>query len=645
MATETLFKQFSTISEDQWLDQIKSDLKGADYNKKLVWKTLDGIVMKPFFTDVDCDERKASKSVRRGPQHDGRKWRIREQVREQNVADARAHILRAQERGAQEASLLTYPSGVPVFEQEDMSQLIEGVNLNNLPIHWLAGPFAPQTAAMFLNELARKRLDSVSIRGSVDYDPLLDAAAAWTVHGFDGWQERAVRFYEAVMVLPQYTWITIRGNQVEKGGASIAQELGISMSLAAGYLTLLSEHGKDPVQCAKHMEFRYAVGSNYLLEIAKLRAHRVLAENLLKAFGVTDVFPAVHVDTTSSNKTLYDPFNNLLRATIESMAAAMGGADSISPAAFDQGYHSPDEFSEHLARNTHHLLRDEAFLDKVSDPLGGSYVTEYLTDQYVEKAWDLFYAIQKHGGFAEAWKCGFLPGEIAKVRHEKALRVSTGKTPIVGTTVYPQVSEKRLDSVGKFRLSRRLDNTSHNLDELRQNFLDGASLNDYESGEPVGDSALNSFRPAWPIEHLRLRMERFVKHGGKAPTVLLAQFGERAMRKARADFCAGFFGIGGYDVLKSEVFASAEALAARVSSNRPDVLVLCSSNEEYADFAKALNEALDDCRPLVIVGGYQGLDIKELRASGIDDFVYARADAVAFLHALHEKFEIPQETL
>ncbi len=645
MAAKTLFQDFPSVTPEAWKDQVIRDLKGADFDKKLVWKTLDGLEMKPFFTAEDIDAERVSKSARRGWETEGQGWVIREQIRENTVAEANAHVRRAQERGTLEVSVLTYPTGVPIHDQEGMSAFVEGLFLTEVPIHWLAGPFAAQTAAMFQNELARKRIDSVDVCGSVDYDPLLDAATEWTTHGFDGWQERALRFFEGIAVLPRYTWLTIRGNQVEKGGASIAQELAISMALAADYLGLLDENDKDLTDFARHMEFRYAVGSNYLLEIAKLRAHRVLAQNLFKSFGISEAIAKIHVDTTSSNKTLYDPYNNLLRATTESMAAVMGGANSISPAAFDQGYHSPDEFSEHLARNTHHLLREEAFLGKVSDPLGGSYAVEYLTDGYINAAWELFLQIQSHGGFAKAWQCGFLPSEIQRIRQEKSQRVSTGKTPIVGTTVYPNLKERRLESGSRFHYSHRLDNTTHCITELRENFLDGASLKDYESGTPVGDSALGPFRPAWPIEHLRLRMERQVKDGGTAPVILLAQIGDPAMRKARADFCTGFFGIGGYDIRCPAPFKSCEEVVQAVETEKADVLAVCSSNDEYLAVTEELNTLLPEKRPLIIVAGYAGLDIKGLRANDVDDFVHARTDALAFLNALHDTFHITKETL
>lgn len=642
-----LFEEFPPISTEQWMEVVQKDLKGADFEKKLVSVTLDGIRLKPFYRAEDLPSEIAGEL--RGYRADGNPWAMREEIREADLAEASGHALRALNRGAEELAVYTYPIGPRLRTQEQMQRFLEGIYLEAVPIHWISGPLSPHALAMLVNEAKRRGLGLDQLRGSVDLDPIMDRCAGWTEAPLDSWTDdllETVRFLLTEM--PAYGLLTIRGAFIEKAGASLAQELAFTMSLLAEYLTVLKQGlqegriavpGADSPEAAlahivSRCELRFGVATNYFLEIAKLRAARLLTRNVLEAFGISGARPKIHAITTSSNKTLYDPYNNLLRATIEAMAAVVAGVDSLSVAAYDQGYNTPDEFSAHLARNSGSLLREEAYLAKVADPLGGSYTVESLTRSYCDNAWGLFRCMEAAGGFVAAWNNGTVSSELDRVRAQRAKQVSARRRTIVGTTVYPNLKEQRLADVQPREPVRQI-RAGANLPHLLERFAAGDDLEAWIGKNRVPSTSLDPFRPSWPFEHLRLRVERHVALGGKRPLIYLAMLGDPAMRRARAGFCLGFFGAGGYDVQEG-TFQTPQEAAEAAEAAGADALVLCSSDPEYPDLARALQTDL-----YLIVAGYPQDSLEELKSLGVRDFVHLRLDLLETLERYHERFGIP----
>jgi methylmalonyl-CoA mutase len=382
-------------------------------------------------------------------------------------------------------------------------------------------------------------------------------------------------------------------------------------------------------------ELRLGVGTNYFLEIAKLRAARSLVGEILDHFGVT-ARPKIHAITTSSNKTLYDPYNNLLRGTIEAAAAVIGGVDSLTVAAYDQGYHAPDEFSEHLARNTDNLLLEEAQLGRVADPLGGSYTVEVLTHSIAEAARGVMATIAAAGGIVGASESGWIEAELNRIKSARALQVSTRKRTIVGTTVYPNLKERRLDDVESRPVPRQITGlATADLDGLARTMAAGGDIKHHIGETPCPSTPFDAFRPSWPYEYLRLRTERHGRTGGKVPVIFLAKLGDVTMRQARAAFCLGFFGAAGYQI-QEEAFASVDDAAQAAERAGADLLVLCSSDAEYLNLATGLKTTTP-----VVVAGYPADQVEALKAAGISDFVHLRQDIYLTLEQWHTRFKIP----
>jgi methylmalonyl-CoA mutase len=631
---DRLLSEFPAISTEAWRDQVVTDLKGADFERRLVTTNLDGVRVRPFYRAEDVPQ-EAHPQKREGG------WRFREEIREPDLETANRHLHRALDRGADDVSILSYPSGPAPQTLSDMAALMDGLWDRGAKIHWQCGPLSAHLLAMFICEARVRDVDLKSLEGSTDLDPIMDRCAGWIDADLGTWEEQTLlRIQDIADHLPKYGLLCIRGALFEKAGASIGQELGWSLALLNEYLiavrSALDEGrlripGFDTVESAlaevvRRTEVRVGVGTSYFFEVAKLRALRALLSSLLASHGVRDVLPTIHATATSSNKTVYDATNNLLRGTVEAMAMAVGGADSITVAAYDQAYHTPDEFSEHLARNTHSLLASEAHIDAVADPLAGSYTVEWLTEAYADRAWAILQEIESAGGFVEVWQSGKIESELESVRQTRSQQVRTRRRVIVGTTAFGNARERRLKDVDTKPAARVVRPFKGSLADSVEVFIEAGRLESWLTDVPVPPSALDPYRVSWPYEHLRLRTERHAK----TPVVRLVLFGDPKMRHARAGFCQSLLAAGGYDVVETIVKDLSE-----VPPTGADLCVLCSADDGYV-------AALEAHRPSVplYIAGYPEADLERLKEIGVAGFLHIRQPLDEVLQQLHTHFGI-----
>jgi methylmalonyl-CoA mutase len=634
---ERFLSDFPPITTETWREQIQTDLKGADFDKRLVATNLDGIKVQPFHRAEDVEKYRTSPLKTRVG------WKFREEIRELDLKTANDHLHRALDRGADDVSILTYPTGPTPKSLNDLAVLLDGVWDRGAKIHWQCGPLSGHMLAMLLSEARARDIDLATLEGSTDLDPILDRCSGWIDADLESWEaETITRIQEITSYLPKYGLLCIRGAFLEKAGASIGQELAWTLALLHEYLvairaaldagTLKIPGCEDPVaalsEIVRRSEIRLGVGTSYFFEISKIRAMRQLLLSLLASHGIHDVMPAIHATSTSSNKTVYDPTNNLLRGTVEAMAMAVGGADSITVAAYDQGYHAPDEFSEHLARNTHTLLGAEAHLNVVADPLAGSYTVEWLTQAYVARAWEILNGIEDKGGFIQAWERGEIASELERVRTARSHQVRTRRRLIVGTTAFGNPLERRLPEIEDRPTAYVVRPILGSIDDTLDAFVEAGHLDHWMTNVKVPSTALDPYRVSWPYEHLRLRTERH----GRIPVVHLVLFGDLKMRHARAAFCQSLLSAGGYQVSESVVKSLAE-----VRTDGVDLCVLCSADDAYIP-------ALEANRPSVsvFVAGYPEADLEHLRSLGVEGFLHLRQPIDEILNDLHDRFGIPE---
>jgi methylmalonyl-CoA mutase len=457
----TLSQDFPPVSTAAWEAQIQKDLKGADYEKKLVWRTDEGIPVRPYY---------------RGDSLTG---------------------LEAQTESA--------PAQFPF------------VRGNGTP--WV--------------------IDQ-------DAQPPKDA---------------------------------IRADLVHDAGAHAVEELGIALAAGVERLAQLSD-GRSVDEAAREIQFVFAVGSIYFFEIAKLRAARMIWARAVVAFSPADPNSArmqLHVRTSRLNKSVCDPYTNLLRVTTEAMSAAIGGCDTLTV--------EPFGFDPHLALNLQRVLAEEAHLNAVADPAGGSYYIEALTASLARAAWKLFQQIESEGGYGQALASGWLAKHVAQTRAAREKAVSSRRRTLVGVNNYPNLNEKDLEPPPAF---------------------------------DTATAPFPSFRLAEPFEKIRRRTAQHAHTTGRAPKVLLLKRGDLKMRMARAQFALNFFGCSGFEIVESEEYAGAGA----------DLVVLCSSDPEYLAFAQDVCPRAD---VPVIVAGNPKDQVDALKAAGVQGFVHVMSDAVETL--------------
>ncbi len=382
-----------------------------------------------------------------------------------------------------------------------------------------------------------------------------------------------------VVETPDWPADAIRADRLHDAGATAVQELAWAVADGVDRLASETDGGRSVDDAARGLAFVFAVGSLYFVEIAKLRAARLLWGAAVAAFGPTRAASRVmrlHVRTARANKSVYDPYTNLLRVTTEAMAAAIGGADSLLV--------EPHGFDPHLAVNVQRILVEEAHLDVVADPAGGSYYVESLTDALGREAWTLFQEIEAAGGAAAARAAGLLDAHLDASRTRRAQAVALRRRTLVGVNDYPDLTEKG-PAVGPFP--------------------------EVDAGGPL------PMRLAAPFESIRARTARHAAATGRTPVVHLLTRGDLRMRMARANFCLNFFGCAGFDVTQGDVLPPAA-----------DLVVLCSADDAYPALVR---EVVPLVAAPVIVAGYPRDRIDDLRAAGVQGFVHVRSDAVATL--------------
>lgn len=652
-----LREEFPPVSNAAWRAAVDADLKGADFDRKLLWRTYEDLAVQPYYREDALEDLAYLESApgqapwHRGHSASGNAWTILQEILNPDAAEANRAARQALDGGADGVCFRTeaVPTGVRGVNLQTLSQmrtLIRDLPLYNAGFHFRAGANALPVLANFLAALEAGKADPGDIQGSVDYDPLSVLATQGEIAG-----SREQLFFELANVLgtvqstmPGFRAISVQAAPLLEAGGSAVQEIAFTLSAVAEYLSGLAAHGQAPTAVLPHMQIGFAIGSTYFMEIAKLRAARLLISRVAGAYlneGETVPPVSILARTADFNKSLYDPHTNLLRATTEAMAAAIGGADAILVSPFDATFRAPDDHSLRLSRNIQLVLKHEAYLDKVADPAAGSYLFETLTDSLASAAWALFQRVEGMGGFLSAAANGFLKGELGRVAESRKQAVASRKQVLLGVNQYPNLTEKALPKVDVDALiSEYLPHEKpfelaqdSILASLSSAFTAGSVLNDALEALSGRDRLIAQpiaiARAAEPYERLRLLTETVERDSGSAPTVFLFKMGNVAMRQARAAFVSNFFGCAGFSIGDNLGFASVkEAVAAAVAA-KSDIVALCSSDEEYVELAREACPQLRAAIPhaKIVVAGFPKESIETLKQLGVDDFVHVRTVA------------------
>lgn len=606
-----LFADFPPVSTADWEAKIIEDLKGADYEKRLVWKTIEGIPVRPYYRAENLDGLPQAGTLpceapyARGNRIKDNDWLIRQDFEAVDPVKANEYAREAIAKGAQAVGF----NAEGVGTADDLDKLLGGIDLDTTAIHMLHGTNYPMLLGL-LNEYAAQK----KLKGSLDFDPLGYFLLYEKFH-----KSRETSFGRAAELVkmaaehqPGFHVITINGQHYHNAGANIVQELAYSLAQACEYLDALTDKGLSPVEVAGTMQFTFAVGSSYFMEIAKLRAVKMLWARIIEAYLKADHkhgaenSPAslpihIHAVTSIWNKSVYDPYVNMLRTTTEAMAATLGGVNSLCIKAFDSSFRKPDAFAYRMARNQQIILKHEAYFNKVADPAAGSYYIESLTNDIAVEAWKLFLKVEAEGGFIKAVESASVRTSIEETCQRRDYDIAMRKRVFVGTNQYANTDERMLDKVEPT-----------------------AQLTDM--------AVLRQYRGTQAFEAMRMAVESHARKGFDIPKVFLFTYGNLTMRKARATFSGNFFGVAGYKVIDNLGFPDINTGVNAALEAGANIVVLCSSDDEYLEMAPAaglIKQAAPGTR--VVVAGNPKDIIEQLNDAGVDDYIHMRTNVLESL--------------
>lgn len=627
---EKLFSDFPPVSTQEWMDKIMVDLKGADFEKKLVWKTNEGFKVKPFYRQEDLEGLKTTEGLPgqypyiRGIKKDDNTWFIRQDIVVENASEANAKALDILNKGVDS---LGFQIKAKELNAEYLDTLLKDIccecielNFSTCQRHTL------QLAQLLVAYFQKKGYAPEKLKGSLNFDPI----SKMMQKGKDVSAVIATgkELVETLAGYPHFRCIAVNSVQLNNAGAYIYQELGYALAWGNEYLNQLVEAGVPAALAAKKIKFNFGISSNYFMEIAKFRAARMLWADIVKQYQPkcprTDCKNTgadgtcycackmvAHAETSNFNLTLFDAHVNLLRTQTEAMSAAIAGVNSITVSPFDKTYETPNDFSERIARNQQLLLKEESHLNRIVDPAAGSYYIENLTVSIAKEAWKLFLAVEEAGGMLQAVKAGSVQEAVNqsnKARHEA---VSKRKEILLGTNQYPNFNELAGDK-------RPLDGCTK------------CGCGGHEE-EETALVKLQTARAASEFEALRLETE----NSGKRPKAFMLTIGNLAMRQARAQFSCNFLACAGYQVIDNLGFASVEEGIEAAMKAQADIVVLCSSDDEYAEYAIPAFKALNG-RAMFIVAGAPACMV-ELKAAGIENFIHVRCNVLETLREYNRK--------
>ena len=616
-----LFSEFAPNTMQEWIDKVTVDLKGADFNKKLVWRTNEGFNVQPMYRLENMQDLKNLDCLPgefpfvRGNKKDNNDWYVRQDIVVEDLAEANKKALDVLNRGVNSLGFVL--NGCQEFTKADMEVLLKDICLECVEIKFLAGCKKGSILDAFKAVVEERGIAPEKIQGGINVDPL----TALTRKGkncCDKPFENVKVNLEKMAAYKNFKTIEVGGYVFNNSGSSIVQELVFSLAAGVEYLDKLTDAGMKIDEVAPKIRFHFATGSKYFMEIAKLRAARYLWAHIVKAYNPSCDCKCkmnIHAETSEWNKTVYDPNVNMLRTQTETMSAVLGGVDSFTVHPFDDTFEChPSDVAERVARNQQLLLKEESHFAKIVDVAGGSYYIEELTQNIAEAAWKLFLETQEQGGYIEALKKGFVQAAVKATAQARDLAIAQRKENFVGVNQFPNFNEK---------IDRQLCAC---IFEPEDETAEGAEI-----------ETLKPYRGPAAFEAMRLKTDAFSAKNGR-PVVYMFPMGNLAMRKARAQFACNFFACAGFEVKDNNGFKTVDEGVQACLDNKAAIVVLCSSDDEYAGFAPEAFEKLKDKAIVVVAGNPESRP--ELEAKGLLNYIHVKNNVLEELKGYQVKLGI-----
>jgi methylmalonyl-CoA mutase len=598
---------FPAATRESWAALVQGVLKGADFDRKLVSRTYDGLRIEPLYPKAEG----VSPIARAGHAP----WRIGQRIDHPEPETANSLALQDLENGADALSLVLAGSpaahgfGLQLPSIDELDRALAGIMLDMVAVRLDAGAGGPDAAAMLLGLAERRGHKLGQLELDLGLDPIGTAAATGRLGG--SWDSVAPGLAEALAGYRSRGFagraLLADGRPYHAAGAGEAQELAALLATGISYLRALEAGGHDLESARDALAFLVVADADEFLSVAKLRALRRLWAGVEEACGLAPKPMRLHAETAWRMTTRRDPWVNILRGTVAAFSTGIGGADSVTVLPFTAALGLPDAFARRIARNTQLVLIEEANLWRVADPVAGSGGFEALTQALAEAAWAAFQEIEREGGIVESLKAGGLQRRIAETRARREAAVATRREPLTGTSEFPDIREAPVT------------------------VLMAASPDTAQAGETEFEP-LPSSRLAEPFERLRDASDQRLAETGSRPKVFLANLGPIAAFSARATFAKNFFEAGGIEAISNEGFSSGSEMAEAFRASGARLVCLCSSDEVYAREAVTAAEALRKAGAgEIYAAGRLGELEAPLAAVGVTRSIFAGCDAVAVL--------------
>ncbi len=615
---EKLFADFTAPTRQEWRDKIEVDLKGADYEKKMVWRTNEGFSMQPFYLKEDVDKLPTVNALPgefpfvRGNKKDNNVWYVRQNIVVNDPKEANAKALDILNKGIDSLGFRIPGDKV---NKEFIETLLDGICCDIVEVSFrTCQRHVLELTDILVAYFEKKGYDKEKIVGGIGFDPI----ERMLMKGKDTTMllPEMPKLVEKLKDFPNMRCVMVHSDLLCNSGAYVYQELGYALAWGKEYLEQLINAGVDVDLAAKKIKFYMGIGGNYFMEIAKFRAARMLWAQIVKQYAPKcdcACKMVINAATTTYNMTVFDSYVNMLRSQTETMSAALAGVHSVVVTPFDVPYETPTDFAERIARNQQLLLKEECHFDKIVDVSGGSYFVEELTVAIAKEAWKLFLAVEEEGGFLAAVKAGKIQEVINSTDATRHANAGKRKEFLLGTNQFPNFTET---SEGKEPLS-----------------CDCTCKHSSDPDVP----ALKTSRLASDFETLRLTTEK----AAKQPIAFMLTIGNLAMRQARAQFSCNFLAAAGYKVIDNLGFPTVEEGVEAAVKAGADIVVLCSSDDEYAEYGVPAFNALKaaDPKAIFIIAGAPACS-DDLKAAGIENFIHVRVDQLKTLKELNAKLGI-----
>ncbi len=701
----SLLEQFSTPTLEQWREEVERLLKGAPFAKKMFTKTVEGLTVAGMYTKVDTDNLPCAQNLPgqwphlRGNQAAAEKsnaWIIAQEIPLPTAEDFNIALRSDLRRGQTAVNLvldkaglmgldpdqcsadLVGAKGTSIASMTDLEVSLDGVDLETTPLFVQTGSAALPVAALLLAMLKKQGKSPSKLSGCLGSDPVFGLAqeGQLPLELNRHYDELATISRWSALEAPFLKTLPVHEDPWHNGGADSALSLALVLSSAVQMMKAMEQRGLDPETSAARIQFHLCIGSDFFMEIAKVRALRLLWSDILDAAGCPEVASEakIHARTSRRTQSRLDPHVNMLRVTTQAMSAVFGGVDSLHVSPFDEMDSLPDEFSRRIARNVQLVLSHECHFDQVRDAAGGSWYVESLTRDLAEKSWSIFQEIEATGGIIECLKAGWVQDQVEAAAELRKSRLATRKDVLVGTNQYANLQEndrvrfkvdhpnlhiRRAEAMKKMRTSGAQDEHLLVLGRLEK-IMDadgsellgllcdaaghGATLGEltgilrHDSDSDLSVRTIELRRDAEPFEDLRRQVAALQKQR----RVFAACLGDIARYMPRLDFTRGFFQVGGFEVQETGFFTDADTAAKAAEESRAPVVVLVGLDKTYADLAADTLRGLLALSPppKVIMAGGSADQLAELTEIGLDQSINMRSNILDVLGKLAKNLEV-----